>query len=99
MRNRADGNRRVADAIRYVCIRFLVFLAITGTGMGVMYFADNFRHMVAVGIVYLIAMCAIIVVILADQMDQEVRRILRGNLQSVRDPAKSGIQTLSARRG
>lgn len=71
-----NGNRRVADASRYVCIRFFAFLVMTGTGMGVMYFADNFRHLVAVGIAYLIAMCAIIVVILADQFNQEVGKIL-----------------------
>jgi hypothetical protein len=75
---RGDGNRNIAGATRYVCIQFFAFLVISGVGIAVMYFADNCCHLMAVGIAYLIMMSALIIVILADQFDREVRKRLRG---------------------
>ena len=74
---KVNRNRHVAGAVRYVCVRFVAFLIIAGYGMGLMYCADNFRHLVAVGLVYLIAMGAIIIVVMADQFDHEVLKRLR----------------------
>lgn len=77
MKNSVHGNRNVVGARRYVCLRFFAFLVIAGVGVGFMYFAENCCHMIAVGVAYLIAMSAIIVVILADQFETEVLKKLR----------------------
>jgi hypothetical protein len=55
-----------------VAIRAFAFCMIAGLGVGVMYFADDFRHMVAVGVAYLIIMCAVLVVAAADVIEDRI---------------------------
>jgi len=78
MRISGDGDNGCTGAIRYVSIRLFAFLVIAGFGMGLMYWADNCCLIIAVGIVYLIVECAVIIVMLADQFDREVFKKLRG---------------------
>ena len=66
----------VARVAWYIAVRFIAFLAVAGLGMGLMYFADNYRLMIAMGIVYLIIMCAIILVVAAEEMDSMIRKRL-----------------------
>jgi hypothetical protein len=68
-----EGNAgRLGRAGIRVAIRAFAFCIIAGLGVGLMYFADDFRHMVAVGVAYLIMMCAVLVVAAADAIEDRI---------------------------
>lgn len=75
MSNNVNRNHVVG----YVCVRLFAFLTIVAAGMGLMFFADNCCHLMAVGIAYLIIMSAFMVVVLSDYFDVQIRRKLSGS--------------------
>ena len=73
MSNKVNRNRGV---VGYVCVRLFAVLIIVAVGIGFMFFTDNCCHLMAVGITYLIAMSAVMVVVLSDYVDAQIRQRL-----------------------
>lgn len=76
MNSSPDAKRALMRVAWHVVIRVIAFLSIAGIGMGLMYNADNYRHMIAVGVFYVILLCAFILVATADDIEERIRKLL-----------------------
>lgn len=59
-------------SLRWAIAKLLEISAICGFGIALMLGADSYEHMITVGVAYIIAMCAVLVVAAADTLERTV---------------------------